>query len=103
LQTKFSRNSKVFLTAETDGTTRLWDATTGAALGPALPITSQVGEARLNPDGKAVLFVGKDKTVWISDGATGSVRGRTHTLGGMAYAVEFSPDGKTFFTGLENG
>ena len=29
--------------------------------------------------------------------------GRTPPLGGTAYALEFSPDGKTFFTGLDNG
>jgi tetratricopeptide (TPR) repeat protein len=56
-----------------------------------------------SPDGKALLFVGKDQTVWIADSGTGTIRGRTQALGGTAYAAWFSPDGKTFFTGLDNG
>ena len=101
---QFSPDGKVLLTTEADRTARLWDATTGVALGPALPLPSQVRRCRrLSPDGKTLLFVGKDQTVWICDGATGSVRGRTPALGGMAYGLEFSPDGKTFFTGLDNG
>ena len=39
----------------------------------------------------------------MCDGATGTVRGRTPALGGRAYGLEFSPDGKTFLTGLDNG
>src|SRR5262249_51942849 len=55
------------------------------------------------PDGRTFLLVGEDQRVWICDLATGSVRGRTPALGGYAYGVEFSPNGKTFFTGLDNG
>ena len=49
--------------------------------------------------------MGKDQRVWICDGATGSVRGHTPALPGVALAKQlvFSPDGKTFFTGLSNG
>ncbi len=104
---KFSPDGKYLLTTEADHTARLWDATTGAALGAPFPLPSSVLPAwspvRLGPDGRAVLFVGKDRRVWILDPAAGSVRGRTPALNGIAFGLEFSPDGKTFFTGLDNG
>jgi WD40 repeat protein/tetratricopeptide (TPR) repeat protein len=107
LHWEFSPDGKILLTTEADDTARLWDATTGVALGAAFPLPSQLlpnGRShRLGPDGKTLLFVDKDRAVWMCDGATGSVRGRTPALGVFAYALEFSPDGKTFLTGLENG
>jgi WD40 repeat protein/tetratricopeptide (TPR) repeat protein len=104
---RFSLDSKVLLTITADQTARLWDATTGAGLGvpfplpcPLLPEGYPVG---LCPDGKTFWFVGNDQRVWICDGATGSVRGRTPAVGGIPYGVDFSPDGKTFLTGLDSG
>jgi WD40 repeat protein/Flp pilus assembly protein TadD len=100
-------NGKVLLTIEAHQTARLWDGTTGAALGAAFPLPSPVLDTghplRFSPDGKALLFVGEDQRAWICDVATGSVRGRTPPLGRYAYALGFSPNGKTFFTGVANG
>src|SRR5262249_20569756 len=67
-----SSDGKVRSTPEAGLPRRLWDASTGAALGPAWPILSPIQSARLSPDGKAVLFACKDRTVWICDGATGA-------------------------------
>jgi WD40 repeat protein/tetratricopeptide (TPR) repeat protein len=108
LNAEFSPDGKVLLATEADHTARLWDATTGVALGAAFPLPSQVlslgrNHVRLGPDGRTFLFVDNDQTVWICDGATGSVRGRTHTLGATPWVAEFSPDGKTFLTALNNG
>jgi WD40 repeat protein/serine/threonine protein kinase/tetratricopeptide (TPR) repeat protein len=105
---KVSPDGKVLLTQEADHTARLWDVTTGVALGVRFPLPSPVNQTGwspgcLGPDGKTVLFVAKDRRVWIFDGATGSMRGRTPALGGYAYGLDFTPDGKTFFTGLDNG
>jgi WD40 repeat protein/tetratricopeptide (TPR) repeat protein len=104
----FSTDGKVFLTTEADHTARLWDTTTGAEFGVPFALPSPIektgwSQASLGPGGKTFLFVAKDRRVWIFDGATGSVRGRTPALGGYAYGLNFAPDGKTFFTGLDNG
>jgi WD40 repeat protein/serine/threonine protein kinase/tetratricopeptide (TPR) repeat protein len=100
---KLSTNGKVLVTTEMNRTARLWNATTGVALGPAIPLPSRGLAVRLGPDGKAVLFSGEGNTVWMFDGITGAVRGRTPALRGTAYVLAFSPDGKTFLTGLANG
>jgi WD40 repeat protein len=104
----FSTDGKVLLTTEMNRTARLWDAPTGAALGVPFPLPSPLypsgwSPVCLGPGGKTLLFVAKDQRVWIFDGATGSVRGRTPALSGNAYGLDFTPDGKTFFTGLDNG
>jgi WD40 repeat protein len=104
----FSTDGKVFLTTEADHTARLWDATTGAALGVPFSLPFQFYEsgdspACLGPNGKTVLFVAKDRRTWIFDRATGFLRGRTPDLGGTAYALDFTPDGKTFFIGRAEG
>jgi WD40 repeat protein len=102
----FSPDGKVLFTHEADHTARLWDTSTGAALGVPFPLPSPLYTAwsvRIGPDGKTVLLVAKDQRVWIFDGATGSVRGRTPPLGGNTYGLDFTPDGKIFFTGLGNG
>ena len=57
----------------------------------------------LGPDGKTILFLDNDEAAWICDGATGTVRGRTPALGATPYMANFSPDCKTFATGLSNG
>jgi WD40 repeat protein/serine/threonine protein kinase len=103
----FSLDGKVLLTIAADQTARLWDATTGAPLGAPFPLPCRIlpegYPLGLGPDGKSFWFVGNDQRVWICDGAAGFVRGRTPALGGTPYAVGFSPDGTTFFTGLGNG
>src|SRR5262249_55965567 len=100
----FSPDGKVLLTTEADQTARLWDATTGAALGPAWPLPSQFGPATVSPDRRTVLFTDTScRTFWLCDGTTGSVRGRTLSLGGRADYYGFSPDGKTILTGSADG
>jgi WD40 repeat protein/tetratricopeptide (TPR) repeat protein len=104
----FSPDGKVLLTTEMNRTARLWDSATGAALGVPFPLPSPQDPRGgtpvcLGPGGKTLLFVAKDQRVWIFDGATGSVRARTPALGGYPFGFDFTPDGKTFFTGLDNG
>jgi WD40 repeat protein/serine/threonine protein kinase/tetratricopeptide (TPR) repeat protein len=103
----FSLDAKVLVTTAFDQTARLWDPTTGAALGAPFPLPCPIMPEGfplcLSPDGKTLLFVGEDQRVWVCDGATGSVHGRTAPLGGHAYAFDVSPDGKTFFIGLHTG
>jgi WD40 repeat protein/serine/threonine protein kinase/tetratricopeptide (TPR) repeat protein len=105
---QLSTDGKVVVTTEMNRTARLWDSATGAALGVPFPLPSPIYSTRsspvcLGPGGKTFLFGAKDRRVWIFDGATGSVRGRTPVLGGYAFGLNFTPDGKTFFTGLDNG
>ncbi len=107
LHVEFSPDGKVLLTTDAEHTGRLWDATTGAALGAPFPLPSRLlrygHSLRFSPDGKTLLFVGRDRAAWICDAATGSVRGRTAALSATAYGFGISPDGQTFLTGLDNG
>jgi WD40 repeat protein/tetratricopeptide (TPR) repeat protein len=103
----FGLDGKVRVTISADKTVRLWDRTTGAALGTPFPLPGPPLATKdplcFCPDGTTFLFVSEDQRVWLCDAATGSVRGRTAALGGDPYGLGFSPDGKTFFTGLDNG
>ena len=104
---EFTPDSKALLTTEGSLAARLWDATTGAALAPAFRLPShglaEGRSLRLSPDNTTFLFVDRERTVWICDRATGTVRGHTPVLSGTPYGLACSPDGKTFLTGLNNG
>jgi WD40 repeat protein/tetratricopeptide (TPR) repeat protein len=106
----FSPDGRVLLTIEANLTAQLWDARTGEATGPAIRMPSWVsGWGRVShavafsPDGSTLLFGGGDRSAWIFDTATGSVRRLTPDPGNAASVVAFSPDGKTFLTGHMNG
>jgi WD40 repeat protein/serine/threonine protein kinase/tetratricopeptide (TPR) repeat protein len=104
---KISPHGSVVLTTAADHTARIWNGRSGAPLGAPFPLPSSLEEnwspVRLGPDDKTVLFFGQDQRVSVFDGTTGSVCGRTPPLGGYSFGLEFSPDGKRFFTGLVNG
>jgi WD40 repeat protein len=71
----FSSDGKTISTASWDGTARLWDAATGAAIGPPVMPRGQVEAIAFGPDGRAVLTVGQDGVARIRDVATGAAIG----------------------------
>src|SRR5262249_47922447 len=96
----FSPNGKVFVTPLFEHAARLWDATTGQPVGPALAHTSHVTAVGFSPDGKTVLTWSEDKTVWRWEAATGKLLGRKVLSQDNAegWTATFSPDGRTLLT-----
>jgi WD40 repeat protein len=66
----FSPDGTRVVTASYDHTARLWDARTGAQLGPALAHDISLSSAAFSPDGARVATVGDDGRVWIRDATT---------------------------------
>ena len=77
------------------GESRLWDAATGAALGPAMSQQGQVMAVAFSPDGKFVLTAGNDGTARLWKTADGTPAQAPWKYDGVAVAaVAFSPDGR---------
>lgn len=85
-------------TGHTDGTAKIWDATTGKLLSELRGHTEAVTALAFSPDATALLTASLDKTARLWDLRSGSeVRrfmGQTDSLIGVAFA----PDGRSFFT-----
>ena len=113
----FSPDGKTILTGTADpnplnvfrssGQARLWDASTGAALGDPLPHRLWVLSVAFSPDGTRFLTGGGylfggpgEARLWRT--ATREPIGQTLTYDGPIYAVAFSPDGRTFLTAGRN-
>jgi WD40 repeat protein/tetratricopeptide (TPR) repeat protein len=83
------------------GEVRLWSATTGQPLGPALPHQGLVKAVAFSPDGKTVLTAtaSPDDTARLWLAATGRPLTPPLRHDGTITAVAFSPDGKAVLTG----
>ena len=68
----FSPDGKTVASASYDGTVRLWDTATGAALQALEGHTSRVTAVAFSPDGKMVASASYDETVRLWDAATGA-------------------------------
>jgi WD40 repeat protein len=81
-----------------DRLARLWDAATGKPTGRLFRHRADVFAAAFNPDGTKLLTGDGDGAVTLWDVATGA---DDYSLPhqGIAWAVAFSPDGKTFAVG----
>ena len=93
----------MLLTGSSDGTARLWDATTAQPLGPPLRHTAWISAVAFSPDGKSVLTGGKDKTARLWDITTGQPLGIPLKHSGTVTEAAFSPDGKIALTGSSDG
>ena len=94
-------DGKILMTREADFTCRLWDTASGNHLGPHFSVPGHAESVEFSPDGRTLMFrSNKDHTVWICDATTGTVRGRIPVQHGEVDAAAFTPDSKTFATGL---
>ncbi len=109
----FSPDGKTILTGTADanplhligpmGQARLWDASTGAAIGDPLPHRLWVVSAAFSPDGSRFLtggghILGGPGEARLWNTATREPVGDALVYDGPIYAVAFNPDGRTFLT-----
>ena len=99
----FSPNGKRLASASSDGTVKLWDATTGQEALTLRGHTGWVFSVAFSPDGRRLASASDDRTVKLWDATTGqealTLRGHT----GSVTSVAFSPDGERLASADENG
>jgi WD40 repeat protein len=99
----YAPDGKTLLTAGGDGTARLWDAATGAALRRFEGHGGWVCFAAFAADGKRVAGVGygsgAGNAVHVWETATGRLLHRLEGHNGGARSAAFSPDGKVLASG----
>ena len=92
----FSPDGRTLVSGTWDTTLRLWDATSGVPNGaPLQGHTARVTAVAFSADGKTIVSASEDKTLRLWDAAARRVRGEPVQIGGTAYVVAFSGDGKT--------
>jgi WD40 repeat protein len=87
----YSPDGRTVVSGSWDGTIRIWDAQTGAAVGqPLKGHTDYVTSVAYSPDGRTVVSGSDDKTIRIWDAQTGAAVGQSlegHT--GSVYSVAY--------------
>ena len=99
----FSPDGTLVVTASVDGTARVWEAATGAAVGPPMRHEDVVYSASFSPDGSRVVTASGDGTGRIWETASGGAVGQPMRHEGVVYSAVFSPDGTRVVTASEDG
>ncbi len=100
LRIALSRDGRRLLTgAWYDPTDRLWDASSGKAIGDGLLHDAPAPAVAFRPDGDAAVTGSQDGTIRVWDAATGGLLTRTKRRGSGIEDIAYSPDGKTVLTG----
>jgi WD40 repeat protein/serine/threonine protein kinase len=94
----FSPDGSRVVTASSDNTARLWDASTGTPVGEPLQHKEVVDNANFSPDGTRVVTASFDKTARIWDASTGTPVGEPLQHHGYVVNASFSPDGTRVVT-----
>lgn len=101
---EFSPDGRQVVSASSDRTARIWDASTGDPIGPKLQHSHEVAGAKFTPDGQRVLTVDAGQHLRFWDAGTGSPRGPARTTTAFdAASVDYSPDGRWLAVPVSNG
>jgi WD40 repeat protein/serine/threonine protein kinase len=98
----FSADGRRLLMGSSDGTARIWDATTGMPLTPPMKHDAEVICASFSPDGQRVLTGSLDNTARIWDANTGAPLTPPLRHGSNVLCAAFSPDGRRVVTASED-
>jgi hypothetical protein len=90
----YAADGKRILSWSDDKTLRLWDATTGKAIGALMRHDGPVSGAVYSPDCKRILSWSQDKTLRLWDAATGATIGAIMGHDGPVSGAVYSPDGE---------
>jgi dipeptidyl aminopeptidase/acylaminoacyl peptidase len=99
---RFSADGRQVVSASDDGTARIWDVATGAAVGGPLPHLASVSGALFSPDGRRVATTCADGQARIWDLVTGKMIAGPVTENESRFkrpcspGVTFSPNGDYF-------
>jgi WD40 repeat protein len=99
----FSPDGRLVLTASGDGTAKLWNAKSGAALRTLDPHAGAIHCALFSPDGRFILTGSSDGTVKVWDAVTGAETRAFRGHSGAVHAAAFSPDGRFALTAGADG
>ena len=91
------------VTASSDGTARIWDAATGAAIAAPLEHAAAVVSAAFSPDDSRIVTASKDCTAHLWDAATGAILAAPLQHHGVVTSATFSPDGSRVVTASSDG
>ena len=93
----FSPDGERLATANAGGMIKLWDMASQQKIQAWRAYNSYIVGLAFSPDGVLLASAGGDNTInlWIVESAE-----LTHSLSGMAYGLDFSPDGAWFAAGM---
>ena len=86
------------VTASEDKTARVWDASTGKAIGEPMRHEDAVRSAQFSADGQRVVTASWDKTARVWDAATGNAIGEPMRHEDAVNSAQFTPDGQRVVT-----
>jgi WD40 repeat protein/serine/threonine protein kinase len=95
---RYSPDGTHIVTASTDKSARVWDASTGVLLVSMTGHSDRLFDAAYSPDGATIVTASADKTARIWDAQTGALSGSLQGHTGRVTSARFSPDGKRILT-----
>jgi WD40 repeat protein len=99
----YSGDGATIATGGADGSARLWDAATGAPIGPPLSHSCAVASVAFDRGGRLLLTVGTSGPAYLWSRANGAKHASALEHPGTIQAASFSPDGQSVLTAGDDG
>src|SRR6266576_1289439 len=100
---QFSPEGQRVVTASTDKTARVWDASSGKPVGEPMKHELPVNSAQFSMDGQRVVTASNDKTARVWDASSGKSLGEPMKHEERVNSARFSPDGQWVVTASADG